>query len=233
MAPAHPDMRSAGSGADPASWAPTARDFQRTVRARHPPFIRAVAADVRLICAGRGRRLENPSRPRLMLEALRLAWETEAFLPQAMYRAKARLQGLGVPVLPRLLHRFAAASSGICIGDPVLMHPGVHLAHGNIVIDGMVEIHPNVSIFPFATIGLVATSRGGPTLRPGVWVGTGAKVLGDIEVGEGARVGANAVVLADVPPRATVAGAPARVVRQRPEDPERLLAEPAGGAGSG
>ncbi|MDP3767886.1 MAG: hypothetical protein Q8S13_07710, partial [Dehalococcoidia bacterium] len=55
-----------------------------------------------------------------------------------------------------------------------------------------------------------------PAIGDGVAIGTGAKVLGPVTVGDGARIGANAVVIDDVPPGATVVGAPARVVQTAP-----------------
>ena len=184
------------------------------VRDRHPPFLAAVLADARLTSRNRGRPLQEASRCRVALEALRLAWESDGFLAQALYRAKASLQRRGVPVLPRLLHRLAIATSGIYIGDPVVVHPGVHLAHGQIVIDGIVEVHEGAQIFPFVTIGLRAPSMVGPTIGPRATIGSGAKVLGDVEVGERAKVGANAVVLADVPAGTTVVGVPARAAQR-------------------
>jgi serine O-acetyltransferase len=186
------------------------REFREMVRARHPSFVEAVLADARVTSRNRGQPLRGASRSRVALEALRLAWESDGFLAQALYRAKASLQGRGVPILPRLLHRLAIATSGIYIGDPVVVHPGIHLAHGQIVIDGIVEVHSGATIFPFVTIGLRAPSMIGPTIGPGVTIGSGAKVLGEVEVGEGAKVGANAVVLADVPAGSTVTGVPAR-----------------------
>jgi serine O-acetyltransferase len=65
-------------------------------------------------------------------------------------------------------------------------------------------------IFPFVTIGLRAGEVRGPTVESGVSIGTGAKLIGPIRVGAGARIGANAVVVDDVPPGVTVVGAPAR-----------------------
>ena len=180
------------------------------VRERHPPFLDAVLADARFTSRNRGRPLHEASRPRVAFEALRLAWESDGFLAQALYRAKAALQRRGVPILPRLLHRLAITTSGLYIGDPVIVHPGVHLAHGQIVIDGIVEVHRGVQVFPFVTIGLRAPSMIGPTIGPRATIGSGAKVLGEVEVGEGAKVGANAVVLGDVPPGTTVVGVPAQ-----------------------
>lgn len=191
------------------------REFRRMLRARHPRFVMAVIADARVTAAQRGRPIAGRSRARALWEAVRLIWEADTFGAQAVYRAKARLQGLGVPVLPRLLHRWAISSGGICIGDPVVVQPGIHIAHGQIVIDGIVEVHSGSTIFPFVTIGLRAPNLVGPTIGRGVTIGTGAKVLGKIEIGDGARIGANAVVLADVPARGTAVGGPAEIVRRR------------------
>lgn len=186
------------------------REFRRMVRARHPPFIAALLADARVTSRNRGRPLTDAPAGRVFLEALRLAYESDGFLAQAMYRGKARLQGLGIPVLPRILHRLAILTSGLYIGDPVVIQPGVHLAHGQIVIDGIVEVNRGATIFPFVTIGLKAPSVIGPTIGERATIGSGAKVIGEVTVGAEAKVGANAVVLEDVPAGATVVGVPAR-----------------------
>lgn len=184
--------------------------FRKLIRSRHPRFLEAVLADARITSAHRGRRLRGASRRRVLAEAVRLMWESDAFLAQTMYRAKARLQGLGVPILPRILHRMAIATAQIYIGDPVIVEPGIHIPHGQVVIDGIVEVRSGAEIFPFVTIGLRAPSRVGPTIGSRALINSGAKVLGDIEVGERARVGANAVVLEDVAADTTVVGIPAR-----------------------
>jgi serine O-acetyltransferase len=145
-------------------------------------------------------------------QALRLAWASDAFLAQMLYRAKARLQALGVPVLPRLLHKLAMASAQVSIGDPVVVAPGVYLVHGSVVLDGLVEIETGVVISPFVTIGLRAGDVTGPTVERYVNIGTGAKLIGPVRVGEGASVGAGTVVVEDVPAGATVVGVPARRV---------------------
>jgi serine O-acetyltransferase len=186
------------------------RAFWRERRARHPPFWEALVADAGIAARSRGERAEFTSRPDAALQMLRLAWESDGFLAQALYRAKARLQALGVPVLPRLAHRLAMAAGQVCIGDPVVVAPGVYIVHGQTVIDGLTEIGPGCVIAPFTTIGLKSGNWVGPTLEADVEVGTGAKLLGELRVGAGARIGANAVVVRDVPAGATVVGAPAR-----------------------
>jgi len=121
---------------------------------------------------------------------------------------------MGIPLLPRLAHRLAMALAQVCVGDPVVMHPGVYIAHGQVVADGLVEIHEGAILFPWVTIGLRAGDVRGATIERGASLGTGAKVIGGVRIGAGATVGANAVVVDDVAAGATVMGAPARVVGQ-------------------
>lgn len=102
--------------------------------------------------------------------------------------------------------------AGVSIGDPVVVEPGVYVVHGQVVLDGIVEIGSGVTIAPWVTIGLRAGVLQGPTIERGVQIGTGAKVIGPVRVGEGATIGANAVVVSDVPAGATVVGAPARAL---------------------
>jgi serine O-acetyltransferase len=94
----------------------------------------------------------------------------------------------------------------------VLLHPGVRILHGHVVIDGLTEVHSGVQIRPFVTIGRKGERVKGPTIHRDVKIGTGAKVLGPVTIGERAQVGANAVVIDDVAPGAVVVGAPARPV---------------------
>jgi serine O-acetyltransferase len=187
-------------------------DLMREIRSRHPSVREALAADAKVTALHRGERHEFRSPLDVAWQIVRLAWVSDAFLAQILYRVKARLQARGVPILPRLAHKMAMQSAQVSIGDPVIVHPGVYLLHGQVVVDGLVEIHPGAVIGPFVTIGLRAGNVQGATIEGGVSIGTGAKVIGPVRVGAGARIGANAVVVEDVPPGTTVVGAPARPV---------------------
>jgi serine O-acetyltransferase len=186
----------------------TRESLMRDIRARHPRFVEALVADAAVTARYRGERHEFRSSADAALQIVRLAWSSDAFLAQAFYRAKARLQALGVPLLPRICHRLAILIGQVQIGDPVVAAPGLYLLHGQVVIDGLTQIGSDVRIGPFVTIGLRGSIHG-PTVGDDVEIGTGAKVLGRITVGTGAAVGANAVVIEDVKAGATVAGIPA------------------------
>jgi serine O-acetyltransferase len=121
----------------------------------------------------------------------------------------------------------STAGWGVSIGRHVQIGPGLIVPHGQVVIDGGVTIGRDCTINPWVTIGLTGSRRygsdaRGPTIGNRVFIGTGAKLLGPITIGDGARIGANAVVLSDVPPNATVVGAPARVVHTEQPDWELL-----------
>ena len=187
------------------------RAFWRALRARHPGLREALVADAQVTARYRGERHEHRSDLDAALQIVRLMWVSDAFLAQALYRLKARLQALGVPVLPRIAHRLAMATAQVSIGDPVVMAAGVYIVHGQVVIDGPVEIGAGAVISPWTTIGLRGSFEG-PSLDRNVSVGTGAKILGPVRIGDGARIGANAVVLGDVPAGATAVGVPATIV---------------------
>jgi serine O-acetyltransferase len=191
-----------------------ARALRRAIRAQHPPFLRAVLEDAKVYAAYRGERYEFRSRADAIAQAFRLMWVGDAYFAQVLYRTQTKLQTLGVPVLPRLVHRLTMAVAQVSIGDPVVIEPGLYLAHGQVVIDGIVRIGRGVVIAPWVTIGLRAGDFQGPTIEPGVHVGTGAKVIGPVRIGARAVVGANAVVVDDVAPDTVVVGAPARPVGQ-------------------
>jgi serine O-acetyltransferase len=191
-------------------------EYWRALRSRHPGLREALVADARLTAGYRGERTDFHSRLDVAVQVLRLAWVSDAFAAQTLYRVKAALQARRVPLLPRLAHRLAMMLAQVSIGDPVVVHPGIYIVHGQVVIDGQVEIHSGVTIAPWVTIGLRAGDYLGATIERDVSIGTGAKVIGAVHVGEGATIGANAVVVDDVPPGVTVVGAPARAVARVP-----------------
>jgi serine O-acetyltransferase len=180
---------------------------------QHPPFFRTVVADARLTAGYLSERVPFRTRRDAVVQTLRLLWVSDALLAQALYRLKARLQSLGVPALPRLAHRCAVAIAELNIGDPVVVHPGVYFAHGQVFIDGVVEIQAGVVIFPWVTIWGTAPGLRGAIIGRNAKIGTGATIVGPVKIGAGARVGANAVVVDDVPARATVVGVPAQIVK--------------------
>jgi serine O-acetyltransferase len=189
-----------------------AQAILRDVYARYPRFWESITADTKIFLQTRGEDRELDSWRIVLKESLRLAWETDAWLGLALYRARCRFLAHGVPVLPTLLHRICIAAFQMDIGEPVVIEPGVYIPHGQLVIDGNVEIGKGATITPWVTIGLRAGNVEGPKIGRFVFVGTGAKVIGDIRVGNGATIGAGAVVVNDVAPRTCVGGIPAKPI---------------------
>jgi serine O-acetyltransferase len=185
--------------------------FRRQIRARHPGFREAVAADAVITATYRGERSEFRSGFDTVIQVIRLMLASDAFFAQVAYRAKARMQALRIPVLPRIAHYVAMMTAQVSIGDPVIVQPGVYIVHGQVVIDGITEIQSGVVLFPWITIGLTGGELMGPTIGQRAQIATGARVLGNVHVGADARVGANAVVLEDVPAGATAVGTQARI----------------------
>ncbi len=116
--------------------------------------------------------------------------------------------------LEMIFNRMNAICCGCVIGRGAEFGPGFVLIHSlGVVINGTVRGGTNVKIEHQVTIG--AERRQSPQIGNDVFIGAGAKIIGSVTVGDGARVGANAVVVHDVPPHSTVVGIPAKVVRQR------------------
>jgi serine O-acetyltransferase len=123
----------------------------------------------------------------------------------------------GFVLLPRLISHINRFLTGIEI------HPGAKIGrrffidHGmGVVIGETTEIGDNVTIYQGVTLGGTGKEKGKrhPTIKDNVVIGSGAKVLGPIVVGENSKIGAGAVVLKDVPPNSTVVGVPARCVKK-------------------
>jgi serine O-acetyltransferase len=122
----------------------------------------------------------------------------------------------GVPVAPRSIAYVSRAITGVEIHPAAKIGKGLLIDHGSgVVIGETAEIGDDVTIYQGVTLGGTgfATGKRHPTLGDEVTVGSGARLLGPIEVGRGAKIGANSVVITDVPADATVVGNPGHVVR--------------------
>jgi serine O-acetyltransferase len=186
--------------------------FKANRRAQHPQASRAILADARVFAAFRAETLDGESDLAVARTALRLCWQTDAFFSLALYRVRCRLEHFRVPILPALLHKLSMATAQICIGEHVVMAPGVYVPHGQIVIDGLVDVGQHVVLAPWSGIGLEVGHYVGAKVSEGVYLGTGSKLIGPVRVHAYSQVAANSVVIHDVPERTTVAGAPARVI---------------------
>lgn len=117
--------------------------------------------------------------------------------------------------LARFTSHFGRWLTGIEIHPGATIGRRVFIDHGmGVVIGETAEIGDDCTLYHGVTLGGTSWNKGKrhPTLRPGVVIGAGAKVLGPITIGEAAKVGSNAVVVRDVPAGATAVGIPARIV---------------------
>jgi serine O-acetyltransferase len=131
------------------------------------------------------------------------------------YRVANRLWERGRHTLAAHLQNRISEAFGVDIHPAARIGAGILLDHGTgVVIGETAVVEDNVSLLHEVTLGGTGKETGDrhPKVRRGVLIGAGAKILGNIEVGRGAKVGAGSVVLKDVPPHVTVAGIPARVV---------------------
>jgi serine O-acetyltransferase len=132
------------------------------------------------------------------------------------YRLANRLRRSGVPILPFAVSYLSRAITGIEIHPGAKIGPGLFIDHGSgVVIGETAEIGENVTLYQGVTLGGTGFQAGKrhPTVGDNVTIGSGAKLLGPIEVGHGAKIGANSVVVENVPPRSTVVGNPGHPVR--------------------
>lgn len=133
------------------------------------------------------------------------------------YRIAHILWKIKIPLIPRLISQIARFLTGIEIHPGAAIGKGLFIDHGmGVVVGETTIIGDNVTLFQGVTLGGTGkeTGKRHPTLGHNVVIGTGAKVLGNITVGDSSYVGANAVVIRDVPPNATVVGVPGHVTKQ-------------------
>jgi serine O-acetyltransferase len=142
------------------------------------------------------------------------------------HRVAHALRDVGMPVAPRAIATASRALTGIEIHPAARIGPGFFIDHGGgVVIGETAEIGEDVTLYQEVTLGGTgfATGKRHPTVEDNVTIGSGAKVLGPVRVGHGSKIGANSVVIHDVPPNSTVVGNPGHPVRvegRRPEGPD-------------
>lgn len=132
-----------------------------------------------------------------------------------LHRLAHRLYRARVPLLPRLVSQIGRSLTGIEIHPGATIGRRFFIDHGmGVVIGETAEIGDDVTLYHGVTLGGTTWNKGKrhPTLRNGVVVGAGAKLLGPIVVGDYAKVGSNAVLVKDVPPGATAVGIPAKII---------------------
>ena len=142
------------------------------------------------------------------------------------HRVSHALYESGVPMAPRAIAFTSRAVTGIEIHPAAQIGADFFIDHGSgVVIGETAEIGDRVTLYQGVTLGGTGFARGKrhPTVGDDVTVGSGAKLLGPVNIGHGAKIGANTVVIEDVPANSTVVGNPGHPVRvegKRPEGPD-------------
>jgi len=142
------------------------------------------------------------------------------------HRVAHGLYEVGLPLVPHVLAGMARVVTGVEIHPAARIGEALFIDHGSgVVIGETAEIGDNVTLYQGVTLGGTGFHRGKrhPTVESDVVVGSGAKLLGPIRVGRASKVGANSVVIHDVPENSTVVGNPGHPVRidgRRRTDPD-------------
>lgn len=160
----------------------------------------------------------DPALPRGIQGFLEIILCTPGFLAVQFHRIFHFMHAtLHIPVLPRFLSLFVRWWTGIEIHPGAKIGKGFFIDHGaGVVIGETSEIGDFVTIYQGVTLGGTGKDKGckrHPTIGRNVFIGSGAKILGPIKVGDNSRIGANSAVLKDVPANATVTGMRARTIK--------------------
>lgn len=143
-------------------------------------------------------------------------WATILFrISRALYLIDIPIFKILFRIVAFFIYKFSEIFLGVALSPGINIGPGLYIGH-----TGLVRIHPEVKIGKNLSIGSGTTigtkgvgNKGAPELGDNVYIGLGAKILGKIKIGNNVRIGANAVVVTDIPDNATAVGIPARVVK--------------------
>jgi len=147
--------------------------------------------------------------------ALEVVLAYPGFHARQLHRVAHTLHNRRIPVLPRVISNLSRFATGIEIHPGAKIGEGLFIDHGmGVVIGETAEIGDDCHLLQGVTLGGTSTHRTKrhPTLGNRVTVGAGAKLIGAVEVGDNARIGAGSVVVTNVPSNATVVGVPGHVV---------------------
>ncbi|MCY3413968.1 MAG: serine O-acetyltransferase [Candidatus Heimdallarchaeota archaeon] len=150
-----------------------------------------------------------------------------------LHRIAHFFEKLDIPYIPRFLSDISRTITGIEIHPGATIGSGFFIDHGSgTVIGETAEIGNNVTLYQGVTLGGVSLEpvKRHPTLEDNVMVGSNASVLGDIRIGKNTKIGANSVVVKDVPENSTIVGVLGRTVKQNgqkvekePKDKDELI----------
>ncbi|XXF81701.1 serine acetyltransferase [Myxococcaceae bacterium GXIMD 01537] len=145
----------------------------------------------------------------------RAVLSSDSYRITALNRLREVARERRIPLLNHALRVTQTAVMGVEIGKDVTLGRGVYFVHSlGIVIGGNAKVGDRVRFYGNNTVG-TAKDNGYPVIEDDVEVGAGARILGPVRVGARSRIGANAVVLQDVPPDSVAVGIPARVFPRR------------------
>lgn len=131
------------------------------------------------------------------------------------HRISSILWKIGLKLVARLISNILRTLTGIEIHPGAKIGNGFFIDHGmGVVIGETSELGDNVTIYQGVTLGGVSTNKGKrhPTIGNNVIIGAGSKILGPLNIGKNTKIGANSVVIDDIPDNSTVVGVPGRVV---------------------
>ncbi|MBT4435303.1 serine O-acetyltransferase, partial [bacterium] len=131
------------------------------------------------------------------------------------HRIASILWGIGLRLIARIISNILRTLTGIEIHPAARIKEGFFIDHGmGVVIGETSEIGKNVTIYQGVTLGGVSANAGKrhPTIGDNVIVGAGSKILGPLNIGSNTKIGANSVVIDDIPENSTVVGVPGKVV---------------------